>query len=228
MTAVVWSADCCHGGMTTFYCFEIGEGLKSIPTVHWGQWKRCLQLLWIQKFKQDRCIVNEITLLLEVHYLIHQIFQTCHAMQQTAGKYMIALMNLSNKICNHYFINLYNCIEHRECFDNSQLLSSGATRSVLQALMVRTAKAYVTVLMVPVATILMEDACASQGSTVHTAETGCVHMESMECTVKKPVSARTNTHSGKRLLREEERHQTRRRSLFYANLSRVCVREREG
>lgn len=109
-------------------------------------------------------------------------------------------MNLLYQICKHNFINLLDYIKHIECFDNSQLLPSGATRSVLQALMVRTAKVYVTVLMVPVATTSMEAACASQVSTVHTAETGCVRLGSMECTVKKPVSARTKTHSGKRLL----------------------------
>lgn len=66
--------------------------------------------------------------------------------------------------------------------------------------MVRTAKVCVTVLMVPVATTSMEAACASQVSTVHTAETGCVHVGSMGCTVKTFVSARKNTPSGKRLL----------------------------
>lgn len=76
---------------------------------------------------------------------------------------------------------------------------SGAMRSVLQTLMVKTAKVCVTVLMVLVATTSMEAACASQVFVVHTAETGCVPLGSMGCTVKTPVSARTNTHSGKRL-----------------------------
>lgn len=116
-------------------------------------------------------------------------------------------MNLSHQIYKpYYFINLLDCIEHIECVDNSQLLSSGATRSVLQALMVRTAKVCVTVLMVPVATTSMEAVCVSQVSTVHTAETGCVHLGSMGCTVKMPVFARRNTHSGKTLLSEDERH----------------------
>lgn len=66
--------------------------------------------------------------------------------------------------------------------------------------MVRTAKASVTVLMVPVATTSMEAAYASQVSMAHTAETGCVPLGSMGCTVKTPVSARTNTHSGKKLM----------------------------
>lgn len=111
-----------------------------------------------------------------------------------------ALMNISYQICKPYFINLLDCIEHIECFENSELLSSGATRSVLQALMVRTAKVCVTVLMVPVATTSMEAAYASQVSMVHNAEIGCVHLGSMGCTVKTPVSVRTNTQSGKRLL----------------------------
>lgn len=115
-------------------------------------------------------------------------------------------MNQSYQICKHYFINLFGLYWTYRVLDNSQLLSSGATRSVLQALMVRTAKVCVTVLMVPVATTSMEAVYASQVSMVRTAETGCVHLGSMGCTVKTSVSARTNTHSGKRLLWEDERH----------------------
>lgn len=104
-----------------------------------------------------------------------------------------------------YSINLLDCIEHIDYFYNSQLLSSGAMRSVLQALMVRTARECVTVLTVLVATTSMEAACVSQVSMVRSAETGCVSLESMGCTVKTPVSARTNTHSGERLLLGDER-----------------------
>lgn len=85
--------------------------------------------------------------------------------------------------------------------------------------MVRTAKECVTVLTVLVATTSTEAACVSQVSMVRSAETGCVHLESMGCTVKTPVSARTNTHSGERLLLRDERQETRSRSLFFANFS---------
>lgn len=116
-----------------------------------------------------------------------------------------ALINLSYQIFKpFYFIFFFwtvlNMFIEHGCFDNSQLLLSGATRSVRRALTVRTARVCVTVPMVPVATTLMEAACVSQDSTVHTAETECVPLESMGCTVKTPVSARTNTHLGKRLL----------------------------
>lgn len=74
-------------------------------------------------------------------------------------------------------------------------LVTGVTRSVLQARMVRTVKACVTVLTAHAATTSMVAACVSRDSAVHSAETGCVHPENTACTVNAPVSARTNTHS---------------------------------
>lgn len=73
-------------------------------------------------------------------------------------------------------------------------------------------------LTVLVATTSMGAACVSQVSMVRSAETGCVHLESMGCTVKTPVFARTNTHSGKRLLLGNERQETSR-IFFFANFS---------
>lgn len=76
-------------------------------------------------------------------------------------------------------------------------LPSGAMRSVLQALTVRTVKVCVTVRTVHAATTSTEAACASRASAGHTAGTGCVRPVNTACTVSAPVSARTNTHSGK-------------------------------
>lgn len=75
-------------------------------------------------------------------------------------------------------------------------LPSGAMRSVLLALMVRTVKVCVTVRTVRAATTSTEAACASRASAGHTAGTGCVRPVNTACTVSAPVSARTNTHSG--------------------------------
>ena len=75
-------------------------------------------------------------------------------------------------------------------------LPSGAMRSVLQALTVRTVKVCVTVRTVRAATTSTEAACASRASAGHTAGTGCVRPVNTACTVSAPVSARTNTHSG--------------------------------
>lgn len=85
--------------------------------------------------------------------------------------------------------------------------------------MVRTVKEFVTVLTVLVATTSMEAVCVNQVSMARSAETGCVNLESMECTVKTLVSARTNTHSGEGLLLGNERQEMRSRSLFFANVS---------
>lgn len=82
--------------------------------------------------------------------------------------------------------------------DNASVLKGSretdVMRSAVWAPMVRTVKVCVTVRMVLAATILTEAAFVNRASAVHTAETACVRMEYMACTVNAHASVRTNTH----------------------------------